>query len=296
MRFWLYSVSILFVTLCVWSFGQWSLNQQKEMYYETYVEQRSGLITASINKTQQLVFERQELLGEINSLERELGREQRKFNELEDEVGDSLKTVELLQKISETDIELLMKYSRVYFLNEHYRPSILSDIDEGYLLPGRAQLQVAKSIEPFLDELLEDASDDDIELRILSGYRSFETQTQLKSQYIQTFGTTAANTFSADQGYSEHQLGTTVDFTTPEGGANLSSFPTTDAFEWLQENAYRYGFVLSYPEGNAYYVYEPWHWRFVGKDLARDLHRSERFFYDLEQREINEYIANLFDD
>jgi hypothetical protein len=52
---------------------------------------------------------------------------------------------------------------------------------------------------------------------------------------------------------------------------------------------------MSYPKGNEYYVYEPWHWRFVGKDLARYLHKRNKHFYDLEQRKIDEYIPTLFD-
>jgi D-alanyl-D-alanine carboxypeptidase len=129
---------------------------------------------------------------------------------------------------------------------------------------------------------------------VLSGFRSFDEQNTLKQNYLTQYGT-GANTFSADQGYSEHQLGTTVDFTNSTIGENIDAFESTDEFEWLKRYAYRYGFVMSYPEGNAYYQYEPWHWRFVGKDLARDLHRDEEHFYDLEQREIDSYIAELFD-
>jgi len=60
-------------------------------------------------------------------------------------------------------------------------------------------------------------------------------------------------------------------------------------------NAHKYGFTLSYPEGNQYYVFEPWHWRFVGEDLARDLKRDERHFYDLDQRAIDGYLLEIFD-
>ena len=109
-----------------------------------------------------------------------------------------------------------------------------------------------------------------------------------------TYGS-GANAFSADQGYSEHQLGTTIDFTTDAIGSSFSGFEDTASFEWLMENAHRYGFILSYPDNNAYYQYEPWHWRFVGVDLARDLHRDEKGFYDLDQREIDTYLIKLFD-
>jgi D-alanyl-D-alanine carboxypeptidase len=100
-----------------------------------------------------------------------------------------------------------------------------------------------------LEDLLEDAADDDIELFATSGYRSFEEQIKIKSAYATTYGT-GANAFSADQGYSEHQLGTAVDFLTSYTGLT-TAFENTQAFEWLQKNAYKYGFVLSYPKGQC---------------------------------------------
>jgi D-alanyl-D-alanine carboxypeptidase len=110
-----------------------------------------------------------------------------------------------------------------------------------------------------------------------------------------TYGS-GANAFSADQGYSEHQLGTTFDFTTEGiGGGLVTSFENTPAFAWLKDNAHKYGFTLSYPKDNAYYVYEPWHWRFVGEDLAEDLHEAGKTFYDWDQREIDKYLIKIFD-
>ena len=128
----------------------------------------------------------------------------------------------------------------------------------------------------------------------MSAYRSFDTQTELKNGYVQTYGT-GANTFSADQGYSEHQLGTTVDLTDPETAGTFVSFENTDAYQWLQRNAYRYGFVLSYPKNNEFYVFEPWHWRFVGTELAEYLHDEKLNFYDLDQRTLDKYLLNIFD-
>jgi D-alanyl-D-alanine carboxypeptidase len=110
-----------------------------------------------------------------------------------------------------------------------------------------------------------------------------------------TFGSGTANSFSADQGYSEHQLGTAVDFTTPAIGAVLTGFDKTASYQWLQANAYKYGFVLSYPKGNGYFVFEPWHWRYVGVELATFLHDQGKNFYDLDQRTIDSYLIKFFD-
>ena len=139
------------------------------------------------------------------------------------------------------------------------------------------------------------AGRDNVSLEISSAYRSFGTQSSLKSSYLVTYGS-GANQFSADQGYSEHQLGTAVDLTTSGLKPVLDiSFDKTPAFDWLTKYAYRYGFILSYPKNNAYYQYEPWHWRFVGVELATRLHNDGINFSDMDQREIDKYLASIFD-
>ena len=95
--------------------------------------------------------------------------------------------------------------------------------------------------------------------------------------------------------HSEHQLGTAVDFTTEKLGANFSAFGSDPAYKWLLENAHRYGFILSYPPNNSYYKFEAWHWRYVGVSLATNLHDDGKYFYDLDQREIDRYLVKLFD-
>lgn len=220
---------------------------------------------------------------------------ERERNErFEDQIKDLAGTVGALDKLSKTDKELLQKYSRVYFLNEHYRPEDLDRIDDEYLYSEDEPEFLHAEVMPYLENMLEDALDDDINLWIVSGFRSFDEQEDLKGDYLVHYGS-GSNTFSADQGYSEHQLGTTLDFTTDGLNGNLDGFEETEAYEWLTENAHKYGFVLSYPEDNGYYVFEPWHWRFVGENLAEDLHDDGDHFYDWEQRDIDEYLISIFD-
>lgn len=203
---------------------------------------------------------------------------------------------EELEKIVETDPELLKKYSKVYFLNENYTPKRLVKVDSQFVYPKGKEVEFLRDANRFLEDMLEDAVDDDVELLVTSGYRSFDEQKSIKSGYKVIYGAGTANQFSAEQGYSEHQIGTAVDFVTGENSYALSeSFEKTDAFKWLEENAYKYGFILSYPRGNTYYSYEPWHWRFVGRDLARSLHRKGQNFYDLDQREIDKYLGEIFE-
>ena len=204
-------------------------------------------------------------------------------------------TVNTLEKLSRTDPELLQKYSKVFFLNEHYVPERVVEIPEKYTYDKERTYQVHAGVWPRLEELLRLAERDNIELYVFSAYRPFVEQGALKGQYTVTYGAGTANKFSADQGYSEHQLGTTLDFITEGINTSLNGFEKTKAYDWLKNNAFRYGFTLSYPEGNAYYVFEPWHWRFVGVELATQLRNSNRSFYDLDQREIDTYLVSFFD-
>lgn len=237
----------------------------------------------------------EDALDENEDLEDTLRDEKDRNEEFEDQIDKIGSTVGTLDKLAKTDKELLMKYSKVYFLNEHYMPPKLRELPKSFTHNGNGDPEfIHTEVHSFLTDLLEDAKDDDISLLVVSAFRSFDEQRALKSTYSVTYGS-GANTFSADQGYSEHQLGTAVDFTTDELGGGLTGFDTTLAYEWLLKNAHKYGFVLSYPKDNAYYVFEPWHWRFVGTDLARDLHDDNKFFYDVDQREIDSYLISLFD-
>jgi len=210
------------------------------------------------------------------------------------QLGDISSTVGTLQKRVETDPQLLEKYSKVFFLNENYVPKGLADISTALTYNGKS-LQFLSQAYPFLTNLMSAAQDAGLHLFVESSYRSFGEQSELKSSYKVTYGSGSANSFSADQGYSEHQLGTAVDFTTLSLKGGLTGFDKTPEYAWLSANAYKYGFVLSYPAGNTYYIYEPWHWRFVGIALATRLHEERQNFYDLEQRQIDPYLVKLFD-
>ncbi len=231
---------------------------------------------------------------ENTRLNNELQAEQAKIRTLVEEVSKISGTVGILEKLQKTDPELLQKYSKVYFLNENYVPSELAAIPSNYLFGSGETEEIHARVWPHLERMLRAASSAGLDLKVLSSYRSFGEQSSLKAGYKVTYGS-GANKFSADQGYSEHQLGTTVDFTTSNIGSGLNGFEKTAEYEWLVQNASKYGFTLSYPEGNSYYIFEPWHWRFVGLNLADYLFTAKKFFYDLDQREIDQYLVNIFD-
>jgi len=215
---------------------------------------------------------------------------------VEQTVGSISGTVGTLEKLSQIDPELLKKYSKVYFMNENYVPAHLTGIPDYYLYKTSRPEQFLTEAWPFLKNLLDSARVNGVELYVESAYRSFAEQQSLKSLYTVVYGAGTANSFSADQGYSEHQLGTTLDFiTTGLDGQLDDGFDKTEAYRWLLSNAYRFGFSLSYPKGNSYYVYEPWHWRFVGVKLATYLHDNGLNFYDMDQRDIDGYLVYIFD-
>lgn len=233
--------------------------------------------------------------SEKENLATTLGAEQQKNDYFESQIDLIEGTVGQLDKLSKLDPQLLLKYSKIFFLNENYKPTALATVSETYLYNKSKPQRSHASVWPFLQSLLAAARSDGVELSVLSGYRSFGEQADLKYGYTVVYGAGSANQFSADQGYSEHQLGTAVDFMAPGVSPSLVGFDTSEAYTWLNANAYKYGFILSYPEGNDYYRFEPWHWRFVGTQLANVLKTNSKYFYDLDQREISSFLITIFD-
>ncbi|MGG1878733.1 M15 family metallopeptidase [Paenibacillus cisolokensis] len=126
-----------------------------------------------------------------------------------------------------------------------------------------------------LEELFAAAQADGIELRAVSGYRSYERQKVIYENNVRTKGEEEALRVSAVPGTSEHQTGLAIDVSSPSVGNALEEvFGRSAEGRWLAEHAVAFGFIIRYPEGKegiTGYVYEPWHIRYVGKDLAPDI-------------------------
>ncbi len=126
-----------------------------------------------------------------------------------------------------------------------------------------------------LEEMFDEAAREGQELAVISAYRSARTQELLTAFYLRTIGQ-AGLAGIAESGHSEHQLGTTVDISGKSNGYSgpSSSFGRTPEGKWLAENSYKFGFIMSYPEGrqrDTGYIYEPWHFRYIGVDIAKDI-------------------------
>jgi D-alanyl-D-alanine carboxypeptidase len=137
--------------------------------------------------------------------------------------------------------------------------------------------QVRKVIIEDLRELADAARRAGKSLAVRSAYRSYDTQVAVFQSWVRRSGYEEALKFSARPGHSEHQLGTTIDFTTGPGQPLSSRFGDTPSGKWLARNGWRYGFVMSYPEGKrkvSCYGFEPWHWRYVGRATAERIYDS----------------------
>jgi D-alanyl-D-alanine carboxypeptidase len=138
---------------------------------------------------------------------------------------------------------------------------------------------------PDLTALREAAAAAGVPIEVQSAYRSYAYQERTFAYWVELQGYEAALRTSARPGHSEHQLGTAVDLRARGGAAPWDiDFGATPAGAWLLANAWRYGFALSYPAGmeaRSCYAYEPWHWRWVGRERASEVHRSGRLLRDL---------------
>jgi D-alanyl-D-alanine carboxypeptidase len=130
------------------------------------------------------------------------------------------------------------------------------------------------------------AKDQGVDLMLASGYRSYADQSAVYSAYVAQSGVAKADTFSARPGHSEHQTGLAADIEPTSRTCEVDQcFENTKEGQWLATNAYKFGFVIRYQKSTQEltgYEYEPWHVRYVGGDLASQLHGSnqtlEQFF------------------
>jgi len=173
--------------------------------------------------------------------------------------------------VLQTDLEKdnLLIVNKFYYLEEDFIPDNLVSIDSKY---GRGEIK-EEAYQAFL-ELYEEASKEDLHPYISSPYRSYNRQNQLYTNYSNKDGINKADTYSARPGYSEHQTGLAMDLGT-SNNTNINDFENSKEFEWMQKNAHKYGFILRYPKDKEHitgYLYEPWHYRYVGIKAAKQIH------------------------
>ena len=164
----------------------------------------------------------------------------------------------------------------IYALASTYAPRDLVDSSSAGLNRG---YPIRAIVLDDLATMVADARAAGARLGVVSGYRSHAQQAATFQYWVDVAGYEAALRSSARAGHSEHQLGTTLDFTTDGGPApwEYADWATTREGAWMAANAWRYGFVMSYPRGSfaeTCYDYEPWHYRYVGRELAARINAS----------------------
>ncbi|KGP79903.1 MULTISPECIES: M15 family metallopeptidase [unclassified Paenibacillus] len=164
-------------------------------------------------------------------------------------------------------------------LPEGYEPSDLVEPNVPFSFDGpHEKRHLRKEAAEALEKLFAGAKADGIELRAVSGYRSYERQVSIYNNNVKTKGQEYTDRVSSVPGHSEHQTGLAIDVSSPSVGNALEEvFGTSKEGQWLAEHAAEYGYIIRYPKGEddiTGYVYEPWHIRYVGTDLAPDVVKS----------------------
>ncbi len=172
------------------------------------------------------------------------------------------------------DDGLLVLVNKYHKLPDDYEPDLV-EMSNIYSYDGYKMNATAYE---HLKDMIDDASKDGIKLFNISSYRSFKTQENLYNRYVNKDGKEAADTYSARAGYSEHQTGLATDLNTADENKH---FENTKEYAWLKENAYKYGFIERYPQGKEYitgYIFEPWHYRYVGDEVAKYIYENDITF------------------
>ncbi len=166
--------------------------------------------------------------------------------------------------------------NKFYYLDKDFVPDNLEKIDKTYSVDGKTLVNVARIS---FECLAKKAKEDGFTIRAVSTYRSYSYQTNLYNNYVKEDGVNKADKYSARPGFSEHQTGLAVDVDNIKSGFN--DFESTKEYKWMLENAHKYGFILRYPKDKEYitgYIYEPWHYRYVGVEIATFIHQNNLTF------------------
>ena len=178
-----------------------------------------------------------------------------------------------------TDItkDTLMIVNKHYKIDTNYEPSNLITIEPEYGYANKIRADIYEEFKKMYNA----AKNDNVSLFIASPFRNYYEQKALYDSYVSRDGVKNADTYSARPGYSEHHTGLAVDLI-PYRDLDLDTFESSAGFTWMQDNAYKYGFILRYPAGKEYitgYMYEPWHYRYVGVEAAKVI-RNENITFE----------------
>lgn len=172
---------------------------------------------------------------------------------------------------TDTSLEELLISNKYYKLAEDYQPDDLVEMKNKYYY-GEKQILREKVYEAFKN-MWSAANEEGIYLIVNSSYRSFKDQEELYNYYKELNGEKQADEVASRPGYSEHQTGLALDIFSKDN-TSTKTFKDSNAYNWLVNNAYKYGFILRYPPGKENltgYEFEAWHYRYVGEKVAKEI-------------------------
>ena len=180
------------------------------------------------------------------------------------------------EDVSEADTSkgMYTLVNKFYYLTDKYESNDIVSVKNKYT---KYSAKLNKDAYEAFKKMADDMAKEDLTIKITTGYRNYNFQKTLYNNYVESDGVKAADTYSARPGYSEHQLGYSADITNGDL-VSFDEFENTEEFKWLQKNAYKYGFILRFPKGKddlTGYIYESWHYRYVGKDVAKYIHEND---------------------
>lgn len=187
--------------------------------------------------------------------------------------------------------EYAILVNKYYYLANDYEPDDLVTISTKYSWGNYGSQKIRQEAYDAYVKMHEAAnSEAGIYLMVNSSYRNYSSQERVYNNYKTNHGEAYADNIAARPGYSEHQTGLALDIFSIKNPAQ-ATFKDSEAYNWLKENSYKYGFILRYPEGKENitgYNFESWHYRYVGVDLAKKVFDSgltydEYFAYYLEK-------------
>lgn len=176
---------------------------------------------------------------------------------------------------------LVNKYN---YISSTYIPNNLQMINTKYSNNGMYLTTEAKEA---FERLAAAAEKDKYTITVMSAYRTYEYQQSLYNRYLAIDGQELTDTYSARAGHSEHQTGLAIDVYNKS--KPYTEFEKTQEFYWMKENSYKYGYILRYPKDKEFitgYQYEPWHYRYVGVEIATYLYKNNLTYDEY-------YIRNL---
>lgn len=182
-----------------------------------------------------------------------------------------------------TEKVLVNKY---YYLDNNYVPDNLESISTRFALSNMKMVNTAKNA---FEEMAQEAKKENLSIIAMSTYRSYDYQVNLYNRYVKADGKDAADTYSGRPGHSEHQTGLAVDVY--NGKENYTNFEKTKEFIWMNNHAHEFGFILRFPKDKVNetgYTYESWHYRYVGKEIAKYIKEHNISF--------EEYYATIIKD